>query len=393
MVEAYRVSNLTGLLKETLESDQRLANIWVEGEISNFSQSTAGHAYFTLKDEAAQIRCVMFRRAYSGASVQDGAQMLIHGNISLYETRGDLQLVVDFVELAGIGIEQAQFEQLKERLESEGMFALDRKRSLPRFPYKIGVVTSPTGAVFHDICHVLERRWPLSEILLAPAVVQGLAAPLRIVAAIEQLNDEAVPDVIIIARGGGSAEELSAFNDEAVARAIHGSQVPVVSGIGHETDYTIADLVADLRAPTPSAAAELVAPDRALVNRELAVIADSISSLVPAQIAHHRLEVQAIASRMNLSLPDLGQRRKGLGVMLQVISSTLGQKMEQRKERLKGHALRLRALDPKGTLARGYAVIQHRHSKEVVTSAGQVEGGTQLRIYVKDGHFPAEVSK
>src|SRR3990172_7585678 len=276
MIEAYRVSWLARYLKELIESDLRLSNIWVDGEVSNLSRSSAGHLYFTLKDEEAQLRCVMFRRAHGGAPVENGAQVLAHGNVSFYEARGDLQLIVDFVQAAGVGVWQAQFERLKEQLEAEGLFDPARKRSLPEFPQRIGVVTSPVGAALHDICNVVGRRWPLAEIVLAPTPVQGPDAVPGIIGGIEQLNRRGDIDVIIAGRGGSSIEELWAFNEELVARAIFASVVPVVSAVGHETDVTIADFVADRRAPTPSAAAELVVPDRAEVAARIVGLAATL---------------------------------------------------------------------------------------------------------------------
>ena len=265
-MEVYTVSSITTYLRELLETDPHLADIWVSGEVSNLTRSTAGHLYFTLKDSDSQLRCVFFRGATLqrdlASMVESGAQVVAHGRISLYEVRGDLQFYVDFVQPEGVGVLAMEFERLKARLEQEGLFEQSRKRPLPQFPQRIGVVTSPTGAVFHDICSILARRWPLAEIVLAPSAVQGPEAVRGIVAGIAALNDEPDMDVIIVARGGGSLEELWAFNEEAVARAIYASHAPVVSAVGHETDYTIADYVADVRAPTPSTAAELVAPDR-----------------------------------------------------------------------------------------------------------------------------------
>src|SRR3990172_12180567 len=269
MIEATTVSALARYLKDLLESNLTLTNLWVEGEISNLTRSTRGHVYFTIKDANAQINCVMFQRVYRGAPLEGGAQVLAHGNVSFYEQRGNVQLVVDFVQPAGIGARQAEFERLKEKLAAEGLFDEARKRPLPAFPARIGVVTSPTGAVFHDICHVLSRRWPLAEVVLAPTPLPRHQAATGVTEAIRQLNDAGGIDVIIVARGGGSVEELWPFNEEIVARAIYASGVPVVSAIGHETDYTIADYVADVRAPTPSAAAETVAPDRREVARHI----------------------------------------------------------------------------------------------------------------------------
>jgi len=393
MIEAYSVSWLARYLKELIESDLTLSNLWAEGEVSNLSRSSAGHTYFTLKDEDAQIRCVMFRRAYGGAPLENGAQVLAHGNVSFYEARGDLQLVVDFVQPAGVGARQAEFERLKEQLETEGLFDPARKRPLPRFPHRIGVVTSPTGAVFHDICHVVGRRWPLAEVVLAPTPVQGAEAARRICQAIRQLNDEAGIDVIIVARGGGSLEDLWPFNEEAVARAIYGSRLPVVSGVGHETDYTIADYVADVRAPTPSAAAETAVPERGEVSRRIEGMALSLLAWTTGQMNRARTDVDQASHRLRWALPDPSRDQERVAALVRHAQGAMSRSLEQRSERLNGFAMQLRSLDPRRTLARGYAVVQLREDKQAITSVHQVKGRDRLDIHVKDGRFPAEVSR
>jgi exodeoxyribonuclease VII large subunit len=401
MIEAYRVSWLARYLKELIESDLRLSNIWVEGEVSNLSRSSAGHLYFTLKDEEAQLRCVMFRRAHggvppsagSGQAVENGAQVLAHGNVSFYEARGELQLIVDFVQPAGVGVWQAQFERLKEQLEAEGLFEPARKRPLPVFPRRLGVVTSPTGAVFHDICHVVGRRWPVAEIVLAPTPVQGAEAVPGIVAALRRLNAEPDIDVIVLARGGGSIEELWAFNEEAVARAVYASRVPVVSGVGHETDYTIADYVADVRAPTPSAAAETAVPDHADVCRRVEGLALALQAWTAGQVNQGRTAAGQAAHRLRLAQPDAGQWRQRLGGLLLATEVAMERATARRGDRLSSFVAQLRSLDPRRTLARGYAVVQMREDRQVVTSVRQVQGRDRLTVHVQDGRFPAEVSR
>ena len=260
------VSQAVSYLRELLESDLVLGDVWISGEVSGPRTQPSGHTYFVLKDASTQLRSVLFRAAQLRQRrlvdyLTQGSQVIVHGRLTVYEARGELQIVVDFVQPAGVGLHHAQYERLRLQLEEEGLFDAARKRPLPLFPRRIGVVTSPAGAVFHDICNILRRRWPLAEVVLAPTPVQGQEAPIGVVTAIESLNLLGDVDVIIVARGGGSVEELWAFNEEPVARAVFGSLVPIVSAVGHETDYTICDYVADLRAPTPSAAAELVAPD------------------------------------------------------------------------------------------------------------------------------------
>ncbi len=393
MIEAYRVSWLARYIKEIVESDLRLSNLWVEGEISNLSRSTKGHVYFTLKEDNYALRCVMFQRQYRGAPLENGAQVLAHGNVTFYEARGDIQVVVDFVQPAGVGARRAEFERLKEKLESEGLFDEARKRRLPVFPRCIGVVTSPRGAVFHDICHVLARRWPLAEVVLAPTLVQGNEAALGVSDAIRQLNQLGGVDVIIVGRGGGSMEELWTFNEEIVARAIFASSVPVVSAVGHETDYTIADFVADVRAPTPSAAAETVAPDWREVWRHIEGLMLSATAAGKGLVAERTVGIERAGHRLRSGLPDISGRAERVTALARHGSVAVARMLEQRSERAQSFVLRLRSLDPKATLSRGYAVVQLREGKQAITSVHQVKGKDKLDVHVKDGRFPAEVSR
>jgi exodeoxyribonuclease VII large subunit len=390
-MDVYSVSEVTTYLRELLETNPHLADLWVSGEVSNLTRSPAGHLYFTLKDENAQLRCVFFRRPNMGAPLDQGMQVVAHGRVSLYEVRGDLQFYVDFVQPEGVGVLHAQFERLKAQLEEEGLFDEARKRPLPRFPRRIGVVTSPVGAVFHDICNVLGRRWPLAEVVLAPSAVQGPEAASGVVSALAALNDEGAIDVIIVARGGGSLEELWAFNEESVARAIYASRVPVVSAIGHETDYTIADFVADLRAPTPSAAAELVAPDRLEVTVRLSVLAASLLTSCRGEVESRRTVVSQAVGRMERLTPDLARERQRLDDLSRQANASLEALLRRWRERLSGFAGQLRSLDPNATLARGYALVQR--DGHVVSSVAEVTGGERLSVRVKDGGFPVRVEK
>ncbi len=393
MMEIYSVGQVATYVRELLETDTHLADLWVEGEVSNLTRSAAGHTYFTLKDESAQIRCVMFRRQQAGTPLEDGTQVTAHGRISFFERRGELQLNVDFVQPAGVGIWQAKLERLKAQLEEEGLFEPSRKRPLPSFPRRIGVVTSPAGAVFHDICNIVGRRWPLTEIVLAPTPVQGDEAAPTIVEALSALNSESDIDVIIVARGGGSVEELWPFNEEVVARAIYASRIPIVSAVGHETDYTIADYVADLRAPTPSAAAELVVPDRSEVSRQIRGSMVTMEGWMAGQVARHRAGADQLLLRLRRSVPNVEQERQRLALLLGSAQSAMAQSLNGGRERLKAYALQLRSLEPKGTLARGYALVQRRADGQVVRSVSQVKGRERLDVHVADGRFPAEVSK
>jgi len=394
MREVYSVSQLATYLRELLETDLHLADLWLEGEVSNLSRSTAGHTFFTLKDEFAQLRCVMFRRQYGeGTVLENGVQVVAHGRITLFEKRGELQLNVDFLQPAGVGIWQAQFERLKAQLEEEGLFEPSRKRPLPAFPRVIGVVTSPTGAVFHDICQIVGRRWPLAEIVLAPTLVQGGQAASGIVEALAALNREPDIDVIILARGGGSMEELWPFNEETVARAIYASRLPVVSAVGHETDYTISDYVADRRAPTPSAAAELVVPDRAEIGRRLVGHQVMMTGWLAGQVARRHGEVGRLALDLRRAVPDIARQRERVAGLLRGAARAVAQAASGRRERVNACAIQLRSLDPRSTLARGYAIIQRRADGRVVTRVEQAKARDRLDIQVSDGSFPAEVSK
>src|SRR5438132_1162855 len=393
MIEATTVSALARYLKDLLESNLTLTNLWVEGEISNLTRSQRGHVYFTLKDANAQIACVMFQRKYRGAPLENGAQLLGHGNVSFYEQRGNVQLIVDFVQPAGVGARQAEFERLKEKLAADGLFDEARKRALPAFPTRIGVVTSPTGAVFHDICNVLARRWPLAEVVLAPTPVQGVEAAIGITEAIRQLNRVRDVDVIILARGGGSIEELWPFNEEIVARAVYASTVPVISGVGHETDFTILDFVADARAPTPSAAAAAVAPDWRDISRRIDAILLAVSSAATSKVSQNAINVDRASRRLALALPDTSRYAERLASLLRHAAAGLARSLDQRTERTNSYASRLGALDPAATLSRGYAVVQIRDGKQAVTSVKQVKGRERLDVHVKDGRFPAEVSR
>jgi len=392
-MEVYTVSNITTYLRELLETDPHLADIWVSGEVSNLTRSTAGHLYFTLKDADAQLRCVFFRGATLqrdlASMVESGAQVVAHGRISLYEVRGDLQFYVDFVQPEGLGVLAMEFERLKARLEQEGLFEQSRKRPLPQFPERIGVVTSPTGAVFHDICAILARRWPLAEIVLAPSAVQGIEAVRGIVAGIAALNDEPDMDVIIVARGGGSMEELWAFNEEAVARAIYASHAPVVSAIGHETDVTIADYVADVRAPTPSTAAELVAPDRRAVAVDIETQRTALSTAVRLCLDEGVGCLRGALGRMEHCAPPIDPDRQRVDDVLRVAGTLVDAAVARSRERVGGFLLQMRSLHPQATLARGYAIVEK--DGVAVRRVRDVKSGDALDVRVSDGAFPARV--
>ncbi len=391
MLEVWSVSRLAQTVQEAIRAEPRLNDLWVEGEISNIRPGHGGHLYFTIKDHQAQVRCVMFGGRWRAGALENGHHVLAHGRVDYFMARGDLQFYVDFIEAAGVGIFRAEFERVRKKLEEEGLFDVARKRPLPPFPQRIGVATSPVGAVFHDICNVIRRRWPLAEVVLAPTPVQGAEAVAGIVAAIRRLNEEGV-DVIIVARGGGSWEELWPFNEEMVARAIFASHVPVIAGVGHEPDVTIADLVADKRAPTPSAAAELAVPDATQMTRMIHAHMQTLDTALGRLLEGRRRELHRALARLEAHAPTVaqwGQQLTRLWHRLAELSQLHAQRLRQR---LNGLQAQLGALNPRAVLGRGYAIVRKR-GEEVVTSVAHVAPGDSLDIFVADGHFPAEVSQ
>ena len=385
----YTVSQVAAYLKESLEGDPLLADLWVVGEVSNLRVSPAGHSYFTLKDGQAVLNSVMFKGQPGAELLDDGVVVSAHGRMTFYEPRGATNLMVDLAMPQGAGELALELERLKLRLQAEGLFEPSRKRPLPQFPKVVAVVTSPAGSVFHDIQNVLRRRYPLVELVLAPTPVQGEDAAPQIAAAIEALNREGRAEVIIVARGGGSLEELWPFNEELVARAIYASRIPVVSGVGHETDVTIADLVADVRAPTPSAAAELVVPNAAALVQELAHLTERGRRAAAYQMERQRTQVASLTRRLERGLPDLAVWRRRVDDLARSAQGALGHRLALTQRDVGGLEHRLRALDPAATLRRGFSVVQLTGNARVVTSTAQVSAGEALTITVTDGDIPA----
>jgi exodeoxyribonuclease VII large subunit len=391
---SYSVSEITHHIKERLEADPALQDIWIEGEVSNWVRSRAGHCYFTLKDARASIRAVMWRSTAGKllTTPQDGQAVRAHGYVSVYEPQGQYQFYVDTLYATGHGELYLEFEALKARLEAEGLFDAERKRALPAFPACIGVVTSPTAAALRDILNVLDRRWPLVRVLISPTLVQGTSAPPQIVAALQALYGRRDVDLIIVARGGGSMEDLWAFNDERVARAIVESPVPVISGVGHEIDFTIADFCADLRAPTPSAAAEVAVPDGAEVSGQFAALEEALlgaicgrldearSALETRQQALARLSPQGRIDRGRQGVDDLSRRAERAWAHRRVLL----------REQVAGLEHRLEGLNPYATLDRGYAVVRRRDGS-VLRTIAQAVAGEPIDVRVSDGSFPARV--
>jgi exodeoxyribonuclease VII large subunit len=422
--DVYTVSRLNREVRSVLE--RGLSVIWVEGELSNFSQPASGHWYFSLKDRGAQLRCAMFRMHNSlvGFTPRDGAHLLLRGRISVYEARGEYQLIVEHLEEAGVGALKREFERLKTRLAAEGLFALERKRPLPRFPQRIGVITSPSGAALHDILKILARRFPPSAVLIYPAPVQGAAAVPALIAALATAGARGECDVLILARGGGSLEDLWAFNDERLARAIAASPLPVVSAVGHEIDFTIADFVADVRAPTPSAAAELVVPDARACLESVARAGERLALAMRRELRAIALRVEGAQRRLARAHPGVHleqqtQRLDDLTVRLGSATRSRVQRghlrlaelhrrlnsrspdrlLEQRRSRYQDLWLRLRhaatarmgvaaqrlalaqrgldAVSPLATLARGFAIVT-RADGALVTDAAAVAAGEEI---------------
>ena len=394
--QTLTVSDLTRYLRALLESDPVLQDVWVMGEVSNLSRPGSGHIYFTLKDDRSALRCVIWRTAAQrmGHLLQNGLAVEAHGEISLYERDGNYQLYIDALRPAGEGALYREFLRLKARLEAEGLFDAERKRSLPDRPTRIGIVTSPTGAALQDMLNTIRRRWVLADVLVSPCAVQGAEAPGEIVAALNRLALlPEPPHVILIARGGGSLEDLWAFNDEQVVRAIANSPIPTITGIGHETDFTLADFAADQRAPTPTGAAEMATPDSAGERQALMQADRWLTDAYLQAVQSLRASWLALQNRLDRLNPRAGicneqQRVDGLAERLRLAAS---HGMELRHSRLVGLASRLEALNPLAILERGYAVVT-TEAGQVVRRPVDVQAGQPLVVQVADGKFGVQVT-
>ena len=389
------VTELTRAVRARLESDDRLQDVWVSGEVSNLSRASSGHIYLTLKDESASLRCVMWRNwaLRLRFDLQNGLAVEAHGSIGVFERDGSYQLYIDTLRPSGEGALFMEFLRLKARLEAEGLFAPERKRPLPAFPRRIGIVTSPTGAALQDMLNTLRRRYPLAEVLLAPSAVQGSEAPAELVRALARLAADP-PDVVIVARGGGSLEDLWAFNDETVVRAIAAMPVPVVTGIGHETDFTLADFAADMRAPTPTAAAERVSPDRADLAASLAQLARRLATAALGRTGLARLDVSTLRGRLDRAAPlwRVSNERQRLDGLAERLARAVRQDFELRRARLESAARHLESLNPLAVLRRGYAVIRGPDGR-LLTRAAQARLDDVLTVRLSDGEFNARVTR
>lgn len=388
----YSVSQVNAVIKGYLEASPVLADLTVSGEVSNYRKPSSGHHYFTLRDSESALSCVMFRYGRGGEFIADGTQVIAHGKVSVYTARGDLQLYVDTVKPDGLGALQQAFDALKIKLDSEGLFDPDRKRELPEFPGKIAVITSPSGAVIQDIINVLSRRYPLAEILLIPTAVQGDSAAPEIVQALTFLKAMDDIDVAIVARGGGSLEDLWPFNEEIVARAIFSCDVPVISAVGHETDFTIADFVADVRAPTPSAAAEIVAPDVYDLSRGVESYTQYIRQSAERLTSEGRNQLDLLMDRMEYRIPDTVTPRERVEELLARGRLATTRMTELKKADLRGVEAQLSALGPAGILQRGYSVVRVKDGA-VISSVADVSKGDTLEVTMSGGSVNAEVTE
>ena len=392
----HSVSEITDLLKNLIEQQPQLQNVWVQGQVSNYSQSGAGHIYFTLKDDRTQIQVVIFRSSAIGLrfAPKDGEEVLVRGRLNLYPARGQYQINANKVEPIGIGALQRAFEALKHQLADEGLFEVHHKKLLPEFPQKIGIVTSATGAAFQDICQQLRKRYPLAEVLLHPTLVQGEGAAEGIAQALQVMNQRDDIDVLIVGRGGGSIEDLWAFNEERVARAIFASTIPVVSAVGHETDFTIADMVADYRAPTPSAAIEHIVPDQAELFAQLAGYDAWLRRIINDQFDAHKTRLQDIEARLSPTRRKdaIYQLHQTVDTLDLACRSAVGRNLADGERDLHTLAQRLNALSPLATLERGYS-ISRKTDGAVLTSSEQVSIGDRVEIQLADGHLTCRVEE
>jgi exodeoxyribonuclease VII large subunit len=396
-VFVFTVRQLTKYIRALLERDKNLQAVWVRGEISDLTLHASGHIYFSLKDENTRLRCVMFRTEAAGLLFRpdEGMGVLAAGRIAVYETAGQYQLIVEQLSAEGAGALFLAFEALKKKLTAEGLFEAERKRPLPRFPFRIALLTSPTGAVLHDLQTVIGRRWPLVELVIIPTPVQGAEAAAGIVNSLRRLADYGDIDLAILARGGGAPEELACFNDEAVARAIVACPIPIVSAIGHETDFTIADFVADLRAPTPSAAGEIVVPDRVEVAAHIHHLRARLASSLSRKLETAKRELSLLSLSRALRFPEeiVNLRAQRLDDLLTDMKLAMKQKLLADQHRLAQVTARLESLSPQAVLRRGYAVVRKLPAQTLVKSIKQLAPADRVTLHLADGQVSAEIEE
>ncbi|MGE5462720.1 MAG: exodeoxyribonuclease VII large subunit [Syntrophothermus sp.] len=387
--QQWTVSKLTFYIRRLLEENEVLQDVWVQGEISNLSRPASGHIYFTLKDSSAALKCVMWKTSAVRLrmGLQEGMEIEVHGRIGVYEVSGQYQLYADQIRPVGEGALYQEFMRLKAMLEAEGLFDQERKRNIPLLPKRIGIVTSATGAALHDMLNTLRRRLPVAEVLLAPSPVQGVEAPPALVKAIHSLNLHS-PDVILMARGGGSIEDLWAFNDERVVRAVAGSAVPIICGVGHETDFTLSDFAADLRAPTPTAAAELATQVTLMdLLAQLENYRGRLASATLGLLADQQNALSSLAAALRYASPErriLSERQRVDDLARRAQASVLHE-FQLQAAHIRGMERRLEALNPLAVLARGYAVVTRREDGSIVSRVAQA--GAEMKVRVSDGEF------
>lgn len=391
------VSQLNRYIKMNFDADENLANIFISGEISNFTNHyRTGHLYFTLKDDSAAVRAVMFNSSAKRLKFmpEDGMKVIARGRVSVYEASGQYQLYVDDMQPDGVGALNLAYEQLKEKLQKEGLFSEHHKKPLPPYPEKVGVITSPTGAAVRDIINVLGRRFPYAEIVFCPVLVQGDGAHLQLTDAVNLFNSERAADVIIIGRGGGSIEDLWEFNDEGLARAVYNSDIPVISAVGHETDFTICDFVADMRAPTPSAAAELAVPDANELQYALSDLKNRMFLNVSSGIADRRSRLEYLTSKGALKSPDemLSNRSQRLDTAFSKMLSSYENRIGGKKVEFISAATALSKLDPMSVLMRGFAFVSDENGKNVYSSQALAKGD-KINVRFHDGSAVCEVKE
>jgi exodeoxyribonuclease VII large subunit len=390
--KTFTVSELTKRIKGVLETS--FTNLSVEGEISNFKRHSSGHLYFTLKDEGAQISAVMWRGRAANLffTPQDGMKVIAGGKITLYEPQGKYQIDVYQLQPLGVGELQIAFERLKQKLAGEGLFDSEHKKPLPEFPERIGIITSPTGAALQDILNILNRRFPSLEVILNPVKVQGEGASSEIASAIKDFNKFGEIDVLIIGRGGGSLEDLWAFNEEIVARAIYNSKIPVISAVGHEIDFTIADFVADLRAPTPSAAAELVVKDKIDIFENIRNFCYTMEQDLENTIKSGKEKIASLISSYSFNRPKdlIQQSAQRIDELDRHLDQVINYKINILHERTKSLDKRLESLNPDSVLERGYSIIYR--SEDIISRANKLKSGDDIRIRFHDGEKTAAVS-
>ena len=391
------VSQLNRYIKMNFDADENLANIFISGEISNFTNHyRTGHLYFTLKDDSAAVRAVMFNSSAKRLKFmpEDGMKVIARGRVSVYEASGQYQLYVDDMQPDGVGALNLAYEQLKEKLQKEGLFSELHKKPLPPYPEKVGVITSPTGAAVRDIINVLGRRFPYAEIVFCPVLVQGDGAHLQLIDAVNLFNSERAADVIIIGRGGGSIEDLWEFNDEGLARAVYNSEIPVISAVGRETDFTICDFVADTRAPTPSAAAELAVPDANELQYALSALKNRMFLNVSSGIADRRSRLEYLTSKGALKSPDemLSNRSQRLDTAFSKMLSSYENRIGGKKVEFISAATALSKLDPMSVLMRGFAFVSDKNGRNVYSSQALAKGD-KINVRFHDGSAVCEVKE